>query len=57
MSTLNAIEQQADQLWKSLDEASWEENKFNLDLCIEFEKMSWQVLRLKNSISNIKENM
>ncbi len=59
-STMSIMEQminQADCLWKSLDAASWEEKKFNTDICIEFEKMSWQVLRLKNYITQIKDDL
>jgi hypothetical protein len=48
---------QADVLFQSLDALSWEEKKFNMDICLEFERMSWEVLRLKNYISNMKDNL
>jgi hypothetical protein len=57
MSTMQQIINDADALCKSLDAASWDEKRFNNDLCCEFEKMSWQILRLKNYITNLKEGL
>jgi hypothetical protein len=57
MSIMENLIDQADVLFQSLDALSWEEKKFNMDICLEFERMSWEVLRLKNYISNMKDNL
>ena len=57
MSIMVDIINEAHALFKLLDEASWLEKKFSPDLCLEFERMSWEVLRLKNNISNIRDNL
>ena len=57
MLVMENLIDQADTLFQSLDKLSWEEKKFNLDVCLEFERMSWEILRLKNNISNIKDNL
>lgn len=55
MNTLNELIDLANRLCENLDKASQNEKKFNTNVCLEFEKLSWETYRMLNDIKSIKE--
>lgn len=52
---LEELIEMANRLCDNLDKASQLEKKFNIDICLEFEKLSWETYRMINDIKLIKE--
>lgn len=55
MTDLDMLIETANRLCNNLDIASQNEKRFNLDICIEFDKYSWEVYKMMNDIKQIKE--
>jgi hypothetical protein len=55
MSALQELIDAADKLCNNLDIASQNEKKFATDVCLELERFSWEMYRMKNDIQHIQE--
>lgn len=55
MTAIQELIESADRLCASLDLASQNEKKFCDSICHEFERMSWETLRMANDLKQIKE--
>lgn len=55
MSNLQLLIETTETLVRNLDQASQNERLFSLNICIELEKMSWEMLRMSDELKQIKE--
>jgi hypothetical protein len=54
---LEELVETADRLCSSLDKAASNERQFNIQVCIQLERMSWETLRVANDLREITEYM
>lgn len=54
MSALDELIETANRFCTNLDKAAENEKKFCTDICVELEKMSWEMLRMTNDLRQIK---
>ena len=52
---LQALIDTAKALSERLDEAARQELEFSTDLQLEFEQMSWEMIRMRDNLTNIQE--
>ena len=52
---INELILTAEILCANLDKAAQSERQFNIDICMEFERWSWEILRMTDNIKLIKE--
>ena len=55
MTNIEELIQVTNNLCATLDKASQDEKMFCQDICHEFERMSWETMRMSNDIKQIKE--
>ncbi len=54
MTDIEILIQTADRLCNHLDCAAQQEHKFNQDICLLLENMSWESLKMKHQLEEIK---
>lgn len=55
MTDLEELIEVADRLCNRLEKAASDEKKFSLDLCLQFERQSWEMFKLCNEIKELRE--
>lgn len=55
MTILDELINSADLLCEAFEKAAENEKKFCYDVCLEFERYSWETYKLANEIRSIKE--
>lgn len=55
MSNINEAIEAADKLYGTLDRAAANEIKFNTEICMDFEQMSYDVYKIANHLKEINE--
>ncbi len=55
MSILDELIEKCENLSNTLEKAALDEKAFCTDVCMDFERQSWEMYRLKNSIKELKE--
>jgi hypothetical protein len=55
MTDLEELIQTADRLCKNLDMIAQNEKKYTTNICIELERYSWEMYRMRNELNEIKE--
>lgn len=54
-TNFNELIKAAESLSSSLDKASENENEFPFRVCVELERLSWEIFRAANTLKEIKE--
>ena len=55
MVNIQTLIETTEKLCSTLDSASQNERQFSLNVCMELEKMSWEMFRMSNDLKQIKE--